>query len=389
MPEKYFEMQGLSPLLFGTGRAFSNDAGALSAPSFPFPFPGTVAGTLRNEVARRSNWMDYKDEYRDKLLQVSLRGPILKVNDSLYFPAPQDAWIVKLNGKDKFASLVPHIEDGCGTNLPEGMLPCTIPKNNETIEPSKFEAKSFWSEETLVEWLLNTNAFQDIPSNAVDIPIETRTHVQIDVNTKASKREILFKTQGACISENLGLNEYLESFSLEQLFLCGSFRYDSSLGLAELSSCAITLGGEKRLAAFNVFDTDEVFKCPEKIIGALDGAKFVRMVLVTPAYFKDGWKPEWSSINGVGLTLKGACVGRRAAFSSWDRFDASSKTGGPRPLEYLVPAGSVYFFEVNEGNAKALANLWLQPVSDDDQRKRDGFGLAVWGIWNAENKEVV
>ena len=45
----------------------------------------------------------------------------------------------------------------------------------------------------------------------------------------------------------------------------------------------------------------------------------------------------------------------------------------------MVPAGSVYFLEVVEGDCGNLVeNAWLQPVSDALQDRRDGFGLAVW-----------
>jgi CRISPR-associated protein Cmr3 len=47
----------------------------------------------------------------------------------------------------------------------------------------------------------------------------------------------------------------------------------------------------------------------------------------------------------------------------------------------MVPAGSVYFFEVASGDPASLADQWLAPVSDDAQEQRDGFGLALWGTW--------
>jgi CRISPR-associated protein Cmr3 len=47
----------------------------------------------------------------------------------------------------------------------------------------------------------------------------------------------------------------------------------------------------------------------------------------------------------------------------------------------MVPAGSVYFFEVIEGNAQELSKLWLKSVCDNEQDKKDGFGLALFGIY--------
>jgi CRISPR-associated protein Cmr3 len=50
-------------------------------------------------------------------------------------------------------------------------------------------------------------------------------------------------------------------------------------------------------------------------------------------------------------------------------------------VKRVVPAGGVYFFETVDGSASDLADRWLEPVSDDEQDCRDGFGLAVWGVW--------
>ena len=63
---------------------------------------------------------------------------------------------------------------------------------------------------------------------------------------------------------------------------------------------------------------------------------------------------------------------------------------GPKAIRRLVPAGSVYFFELKDGNPADLAKLWLKSVSDkgqDGQDRRDGFGLAMWGIWDQSKAE--
>jgi len=55
---------------------------------------------------------------------------------------------------------------------------------------------------------------------------------------------------------------------------------------------------------------------------------------------------------------------------------------GPRAIKWLAPAGSVYFFIVESGDPAALwRDGWLQPMSDIEQDRRDGLGLALWGTW--------
>jgi CRISPR-associated protein Cmr3 len=46
----------------------------------------------------------------------------------------------------------------------------------------------------------------------------------------------------------------------------------------------------------------------------------------------------------------------------------------------MVPAGAVYWFEVIAGQ-EHLPELWLQPISDDKQDRKDGYGLTLPGIW--------
>jgi CRISPR-associated protein Cmr3 len=56
---------------------------------------------------------------------------------------------------------------------------------------------------------------------------------------------------------------------------------------------------------------------------------------------------------------------------------------GPKAVRYAVPSGSVYFFEVVGAPATAAhaEGLWLQSIAPNVQDQRDGFGLAIPGIW--------
>jgi CRISPR-associated protein Cmr3 len=86
------------------------------------------------------------------------------------------------------------------------------------------------------------------------------------------------------------------------------------------------------------------------------------------------------------LKLVSACTDRWKPISGWSLEKVSR---GPKAIRRLVPAGSVYFFEVLSGDAGDLAkNLWLRSVSDEDQDRRDGFGLAVWGLWDFADEET-
>jgi CRISPR-associated protein Cmr3 len=57
----------------------------------------------------------------------------------------------------------------------------------------------------------------------------------------------------------------------------------------------------------------------------------------------------------------------------------------PKPSRRLVPAGSVYFLKLDGSDAaidQFIDATWLQAISDDEQDRRDGFGLALFGAWD-------
>jgi hypothetical protein len=42
----------------------------------------------------------------------------------------------------------------------------------------------------------------------------------------------------------------------------------------------------------------------------------------------------------------------------------------------------VLWFEIIEGDESAVQRLWLAPLADDPQDRRDGFGLGVIHPWS-------
>ena len=170
------------------------------------------------------------------------------------------------------------------------------------------------------------------------------------------------------------------------------------------------LGGERRLSTWNAGVEQKGWTIPSKLLETLSKEpkpKRIRLVLATPAIFTQGWLPGWLKRSGeylegrppgapenLRLRLVSACVDRWRPISGWSLEADSRGRRGPKAIRRLVPAGSVYFFKVEDGDAGKLAEkLWLEPVSDEsqdrlDQDRRDGFGLALWGVWNAHDERV-
>ena len=112
-----------------------------------------------------------------------------------------------------------------------------------------------------------------------------------------------------------------------------------------------------------------------------------RLILATPACFAKGFLPSTAGLShsGVNVSVQGVANHRYQVVSGWDYVLRK-----PKPSRRLVPAGGVYFVRL-EGSDTAIEKwmdmLWLQSISDDDQDRRDGFGIVVLGAWDGKLKE--
>jgi CRISPR-associated protein Cmr3 len=68
--------------------------------------------------------------------------------------------------------------------------------------------------------------------------------------------------------------------------------------------------------------------------------------------------------------------------SGWD-FEINK----PKPTRRLTPAGTTLFLKL-DGDEDAIRRwieaTWMCCVSDEEQDRRDGFGLAVLGVWDGK-----
>ena len=151
------------------------------------------------------------------------------------------------------------------------------------------------------------------------------------------------------------------------------------------------LGGERRVAILSSANGARLWpKFPDKLDQST-ATPLLKLQLITPAVFKNGWKPGWLTDNlsgecpalpGVRLTLKGVAAGRYAAVSGWDYARREAKAA-----RFLASAGAVYYFQADRAlEGEDLKSLWMASISDDEQddgqARRDGFGLAIPGRWH-------
>jgi CRISPR-associated protein Cmr3 len=276
----------------------------------------------------------------------------------------------------------------------------------EEFKPEKVPA--FWSTSRMVVWLADTRGESFLGADASDWPDghygaavkDARFHSAIDAVSGAAKRAQLFMTVGLDCTRLVPTAYPMRKWPVSpELSIAARVRTEGKIAeiLGTLAAWS-PFGGERRIARWTSSPADQnaVWSIPEAADEALRDCgdrkpKYVRMVLATPAIFRHGWLPGWlvkrdgalrGTIPGTEVVARliGACVGRWKPISGW-----SFEHRGEKPARRLVPAGSVYFLEIEQGSPQELEKAWLQPVSDDPQDQRDGFGLALWGVWEPFN----
>ncbi|MGK0619364.1 type III-B CRISPR module-associated Cmr3 family protein [Meiothermus cerbereus] len=375
MPERVLEIQALAPLLWRDGRPFAAAEGSeTAARSLPLPLPSTVAGFVRTQVGKRQGLSFDDPQTLQNLHGLQVCAPLLVRGGQFVLPAPRDAVVYK-NGKSlQVMRLLPKaLETGYGCDLPEGLLPLEV---TEDIKPES--GYNFWTADDLTRWLLGQEV---VPQKIGGLPEETRIHVGIDPATGKANEGVLYSVTYKAL-ESLEEGQH-HSWSIRARVRLPEGQEPEPLGY---------LGGESRpvrvMAYPNAKLSEYWFDCPAEIKEAyarLGRGSMLRMVLATPALFEGGWRPGWldkfgqmnlpAGVGTVRLKLVAAAVGRREPVSGW-----SLRERKPRPVRWMVPAGSVYFFEVEEGDPSRLLESWLRPVSDHEQDRKDGFGLALWGV---------
>lgn len=371
---------GVDTILFRDGRPFDTTPGSV-ATGLVAPYPSTLAGFIRTHVGRPiGDWAAARD--------IRFRGPLLTCNGEVILPAPADAVPIQDEGSLRIMRLTPRddLPEGAGADMPGAMLPLRV---TEDVKPARGVA--WWTWDQVMDWLCETAPGLALQDHLAP-PREQRVHIAIEKASGTAEEGKLFTTSMVAF----------EGFAQDRghqrwAYLCQVSIPD---GL-ELAPGIAPLGGEQRLGRIEAADRAWP-TCPRPLQDKLAAAKGVRMVLATPAVFEYGWYPAWldkttkegspPGCETVRLKLRAAAVPRREAVSGWDL-----TSGKPKPVRWLAPAGSVYFFEVLEGDPAALANQgWLASMSDEEpagngnqprqNNRNDGFGLALWGAWSKEER---
>jgi CRISPR-associated protein Cmr3 len=385
MTSHKLKIRPINPLINRDSRSFGQGQGR-KVRSLDWLIPSVVCGALRSFLGKERGG-GFPAQV-DQLKSVLFRGPFLELEDNenggeLYFQRPLDFVADKEKG---YAIRPPQAGFNGGSNMPAGLVPAFIQNQPDgNFKPEHVPA--FWSARAMKRWLENDNPdnFSLSEREGLSGPVkDERVHVRIDPDTGASQDSFLFTTTG--LDFRVKADEKDKCGKILQLTMAieATPPVDYDKYLEELSSL-YPLGSGRRLAEWSGETPDADGWTPAEIP---EDASRLRMSLATPAIFSNGWLPDWIApenmegnipVSNIRVKLLSAVTGRWAPISGWSY---EKKARGIKPLHRMVPAGSVYFFEVLSSgiDGSVWEKLWLHSVCGG-QYKNDGFGAALWGTW--------
>ena len=383
------------PLIVRDGRPFGPDPGARAA-TLPFPFPSTIAGGLRG-LAGRTATQGFNTALKDDVLtRVKLRGPLLvELNDQQearwYAPAPTDASIHQIQPYDEqngtLVRFVPAtLPPGAAVDRDDSLLTQDGTDDKNKAHPL---APQFWAWEDFERWLVGEKPDAlNLMSNGIrSLETSTRMHVKIKSATQTAEEGFLYQTRGLEFTTK----------DRRRLLLAGDVEVEHADGkvplFAHFTGGLAPLGGERRLMHWNKQESWHLPEAPSTLFEQIGSKRGCRIILLTPAFFTEGYRPSvLPSNDSLHPELVASAISRAQVVSGWD-MAANSWQGAPKPTRRLAPAGSVYFVKfADSDDPSAIAqwahDLWMTCISEEGQSWRDGFGLAVLGVWNQKTTTI-
>jgi CRISPR-associated protein Cmr3 len=206
---------------------------------------------------------------------------------------------------------------------------------------------SWLSEESFRTYLAGKEIqpFEDKPKIG---EVEERVGLALDYSRRANQQSMFYHAQFTRLHDDVGL--LIKVNYTENIFG---------------DSGTIGIGGESRFGHYQ-----QVAE-PASLITQTKGN--LKVILLTPAYFSDGWQPQngdWSPFVGKGK-LVSVALGKAQAISGWD-----IANNRPKPLRHFVPAGSVFYFE----NAEWQNNAFSESANGSPYHQM-GFGTVATSSW--------
>lgn len=375
-------------LFFRDSKPFGRGSEHFAKSIFP-PFPQTLYGALRTKVLEELN-CDYEEFKKGNLVfknqeliskigyekikneigtkdesgEFELKGPFLLKNDEeIYLKLPIDVKIIDNENSKQIKIMHPFNWNNYGietdftslNNYPYIITDKPVKDVDGYVSFKRFVDSYLLGEEIKIE---------DIKKAKDIFDYEMRVGIGIDSEKNKNKEGLLY---------TIGLVKLNKGWSL-----CANVENLSALPESGL----IRFGGANRVCEYNTLSIDlfkYYFDKMDEIKKIIKESQSFKMIFLTPALFNNGWISNRFNenfelqINNIKIRLISAAIKRGENISGWDLAKNKAKA-----MRRLIPAGSVYYFKLIEGNIDELYKE-LSFVNFTDQYPNHGFGTILIG----------
>lgn len=353
-------LSALDTLFFRDGKPFDRGEETWADGIFPPP-PSTFYGALRSlYFIKNPNYIHLagEGESKDPTEKLIINDIQLRVDEGLGLPCPAD--VVNIKDDDEISLLKIRRQDN---KIVSNTIFQTHSLGSEKDESGFDKAvESLMGSDLLVsvsaEDYLNGECPYDTTPISKKIITEPKVGISRDNHTHVSDEGKLYRVGMARYKDEENNQIQFEvSFQLEGL--------EMEVG----EKGFLKLGGEGKTMTYEVLDDKEnsIFK---------NNNSYFKMVLKTPATFKNGWYPSFIDAhndfkgvwNRLNIQLIAASVGKPKHIGGFNM-----KKKEPKPMTKAIGEGAVYFFKIIDDSFDFSIE---QPFSISDNRKKEGFGLA-------------
>lgn len=324
-------MESLDTLFFRDGKPFTmgddNWANGMLLPQ-----PSVIYGALRsayfsNHIADLKKAANTDD---DPTKNLRIRGIYLfdKTENIFYLPLPNDCVQKKIDSKENKTHVLSIVElDKIKSSCPSEYAP----KGKEEVENVN---SAMIDLELLQKYLESSEKTFSFLNMSDKILIESKLGIGINKKIGTSEDGKLYRI-GMSRMNDMNLIIEFDGMNLPE-------------------SGFMKLGGEGKAIHYEKFP----YQKPDVSISIDEQSdKRFKLYLSTPAIFKNGWIPEWlnnkdmiyetNKLNIIKLLT--VAIGKSISIGGFD-----IKSNKPKPMLKAVPAGSIYYFEILNGEFKKV-----------------------------------
>ena len=335
------EIEALDTLIFQDGKPFDKSSDNWGS-SLVLPTPSTLYGALRTTYfSNYLNELSKGNEADDPTKDLKINFISLEYQGNLLFRLPQDC--VELD--DKVITL--DLEENRFTSNP---LKCIFfsKKDVDSLDNGYLKKSNF-------NRYLSAKNIGSFEKEEDLITRESKIGIGLNRQTKTTQEGLLYR---------------VEMLRYKDLKIVVDFE-----GLDLNNSGLMKLGGEAKGATYqqiNSLDIPQIKNISKNVF---------KLYLLTPAIFDNGWYPSWikkdkgfvGECNGFKVKLIASATEKYQSIGGFD-----IKKREPKKMMKAVPMGSVYYFEILEGDRNKVVEAFnLSLISDE--KKEEGYGLVMVG----------